>query len=107
MQSYTLHTRISEDGILRVNLPVPMQNTEVKVTLGIEQIESKSSSAMERSKAKYRRAYQSWTEGEEQRLMQLHNAGYSTQQIAQSLHRQQSAIRSRLRKISERGVSKA
>jgi hypothetical protein len=48
-------------------------------------------------RAKYPRAYEPWTQGEDKKLEQLHGAGAHVREIAEQLQRQPSAIESRLK----------
>ena len=50
----------------------------------------------------HKMAYEPWTDEEEQKLMEMHNVGFSINQIAQVLQRLPTAIASRLKKIEMR-----
>jgi hypothetical protein len=50
------------------------------------------------------RAYEKWTEEEEQHVIRLTQEGLSMREIAEMLQRQPGAIRSRQRKLEERGL---
>lgn len=52
-----------------------------------------------RIKEKYPRAYESWSKDEEQKLIELHLASKTTEEISAELQRQPGAIRSRLDKL--------
>ena len=56
-------------------------------------------SSLDQLRQQYRNAYRKWTPAEEQRLIQLFQAGKSIQKIAQILGRQSGAIRARLQKL--------
>ncbi|MEM6283769.1 MAG: ATP-dependent helicase [Chloroflexota bacterium] len=63
-----------------------------------------SNSAMHRAIEKHPRAYQKWTDEEEQYLLEIVDKGWSIGRIADTLQRQPSAIRSRIKKIEDRGT---
>ena len=50
-------------------------------------------------KRQHPRAYEKWTEIEEDRVRQMHTEGKSDREIADELHRQPSAISSRIPKL--------
>lgn len=55
---------------------------------------------MEQIRRKHPAAYAVWTEGEEERLFELHDAGRTADEIARALGGQPGGIRSRLRKLN-------
>jgi DNA-binding NarL/FixJ family response regulator len=101
METHTFMRHIGDDGILKVELPVGVRNTTVEVVIVVQPI-IQSISRMQRAKQQYARAYQPWTSGEEQEMMQMYRAGLKAKAIAEKLQRQPGAIRSRIEKLQGR-----
>lgn len=72
---------------------------EKKDNEDLDKKNTESKSYMEKSKEKYPRAYEYWTEEEEDILMNLIKAGKGIKEISNQLKRQPSAIKSRLSKM--------
>lgn len=104
METYTLKRKIGSDGMLRVELPIGISDVEVDVVIVVNQVQKASSNqtSLEKIKAKHPRAYEPWTEEEEQQLLDLMQAGYTEGEIAKKLERRTGAVFSRIRKIEKR-----
>ncbi len=110
METYKFKLRVAEDGILKIEFPSGLKNTDVEVLVVVQPQTMPSSpkidNTMDRIRRQHARAYEPWTEAEERQLIELRHAGHTLQQLADALKRQPSAIRSRLDKIDANDFDK-
>jgi predicted RNase H-like HicB family nuclease len=77
-----------------------LKDIEIEIpALGMSEPPVRGDSYLAKVRAQYPRAYDKWTEGEDALLVQKHSNGTSVHELSNLLHRQPSAIRSRLRKL--------
>ena len=74
---------------------------------GIDQPSQGKSYSIEEIRQQYLRAYEKWSAVEDAQLTELYRSGLNPRQIAKTLERQPSAIRSRLAKLNLVSVNHA
>lgn len=91
----------SRDGTHREAQPLPTQGRRPGVES--ERAPKWSAERLAEVRRRHPRAYEKWSPAEDDRLRRLYLAGVGIEQMARDLHRQPSAIRSRLSKLGLAG----
>lgn len=96
MNIHTLKRRTDKDGILRIEVPIGVTDTDVEIVVVIQPL---SISQAQNASEKPPRANEPWLAQEEQQLLELYHSGETISAIAREHQRTEGAIRSRLRKL--------
>lgn len=96
MKTYKLKQRVNDDGVLRLELPVGVQNADVEVVVIVQRVSGRASHV--KFWSKHERGYEPWTDEEEHELLVMHYKRIPPDVIARTLKRSERAIQARLRK---------
>jgi len=96
VDTYTLKRHVGKDGVLRIELPVGVSETDVEVIIIVQPSITRKVKGNQDGLA---RSHEPWTEEEQQQLLKLYHAGENVDNIAKQHQRTSGAIHSRLKKL--------